>query len=92
MKLWKTSIRIWIAFVSILSFIGGWILFAHSTKPAAASASSNANNPPAVNAPLPTLVPLAPMGSNPGPVQPLQNILPQQPSQSFAPFFRSFGS
>ncbi len=92
MKLWKTSIRIWIAFVSVLSFLGGWILFAHSTKIASAATASNTGNPPAVNAPLPTLAPLAPMGSNPGPVQQLPNMSIQQPSQSFAPFFRSFGS
>ncbi len=92
MNLWKTSIRIWIAFVSVLSFLGGWILFAHSTRQASASAASNASNSPAINNPLPTLAPLAPMGSNPGPVQQLPNISIQQPSQSFAPFFRSFGS
>jgi hypothetical protein len=33
MKLIKTSMRLWIAAVSLFSFFVGWALFAHSGKP-----------------------------------------------------------
>ncbi len=43
MKLYKNIFRIWIAFVSAISFLGGWAIFAHSNKPAALLSNNNAN-------------------------------------------------
>jgi hypothetical protein len=34
MKAYKTLLRIWIAGVSMFSFVAGWVFFAHSNKPA----------------------------------------------------------
>ncbi len=34
MKIFKFGLRIWIAVVSVVSFLLGWVLFAHSNKPA----------------------------------------------------------
>jgi hypothetical protein len=33
MKAYKTLLRIWIAAVSVFSFVAGWVFFAHSNKP-----------------------------------------------------------
>ena len=33
MKLFKKLLRYWIAIASVLSFLGGWIILAHSPKP-----------------------------------------------------------
>ena len=33
MKALKTSLHIWIALASTLSFLGGWVMLAHSPKP-----------------------------------------------------------
>ena len=51
MKFFKTILRIWLAFVSAIGFVAGWIFLAHSPKPApyvadAATASSVADLPP----------------------------------------------
>jgi hypothetical protein len=34
MKIVKKSLRLWITVASVFSFLGGWILFSHSNKPA----------------------------------------------------------
>jgi hypothetical protein len=34
MKIVKKSLRVWITVASVFSFLGGWILFSHSGKPA----------------------------------------------------------
>lgn len=33
MKFWKITLRIWITIISTASFMGGWIILAHSPKP-----------------------------------------------------------
>ena len=33
MKFFKKILHYWIAFASLLSFLGGWIILAHSPKP-----------------------------------------------------------
>ena len=33
MKLFRKVLRYWIAFASLLSFLGGWVILAHSPKP-----------------------------------------------------------
>ena len=33
MKFWKIILRIWITIVSVVSFMSGWIVLAHSPKP-----------------------------------------------------------
>jgi hypothetical protein len=37
MKFFRKVLHYWIAFVSILSFLGGWIILAHSPKPVQAA-------------------------------------------------------
>ncbi len=34
MKFVKKSLRAWITIASVFSFLGGWIIFSHSNKPA----------------------------------------------------------
>jgi hypothetical protein len=33
MKIYKKALRYWIAIASLFSFLGGWIILAHSPKP-----------------------------------------------------------
>ena len=33
MKFWKSAIRIWFTFVSLITFMIGWAVLAHSPKP-----------------------------------------------------------
>jgi len=33
MKLFRKALRYWIAITSVLSFMGGWVILAHSPKP-----------------------------------------------------------
>ena len=87
MKKNKVGLRIWIATVSIFSFLFGWGMFAHSNKPAPLF---GLRNQPAIAAnlqPLPTLTPLN--GSQTG----VQSIQSQQQAQSsFQPRLRTSGS
>jgi len=56
MKAFKALLRIWITVASVLSFLGGWALLAHSKKPLQPVQSAQSA---AVNiAPLPTLPPI----------------------------------
>jgi hypothetical protein len=73
MKILKLGLRFWITLTSIFSFLVGWILLAHAPKP---TSNSNTSASPVV-APLPTLEPLQPLGSD---NSSLQN---QQPSFNF---------
>lgn len=73
MKPLKSGMRIWIALTSLVSFLGGWILFSHAGKPAPLFNSSAQPTPDAttdrtssttssttnlVLQPLPTLAPI----------------------------------
>lgn len=53
MKFWKLTLRIWITTASLLSFLGGWAVLAHSPKPN----QFKSENLPAVPAldPIPSL-------------------------------------
>ncbi len=73
MKGYSTIFRIWIAVVSIFSFLAGWILFAHSNKPASILPNSSNNNQASQSsqsgsggqfAPIPTLPPLNSFNNN----------------------------
>jgi hypothetical protein len=81
----RTLIKVWIAVVSLLSFMFGWIVLGHSGKPVSASASDQL---PAQVQPLPTLEPLPTFDPNSG----LQSLPQQQQNFSFFPSFRSRGS
>lgn len=59
MKLFKLGLRFWIGLTSIFSFLGGWVMLAHSPKPVQSSTSAAVSAVAAT--PLPTLAPLAPM-------------------------------
>jgi hypothetical protein len=56
MKPFRKVLRYWFAFASLLSFLGGWIMLAHSPKPV---------QPTSVNASaLPALPPIQAFGSD----------------------------
>jgi len=57
MKPFKNALRYWFAITSVLSFLGGWIILAHSPKPVQQTATVNA-------APLPTLPPIQAFGNS----------------------------
>jgi hypothetical protein len=84
---YRWLLRIWIALISIVTFLGGWIFLGHSNVIAATT--SQANNPPAELAPLPTLTPLQ-FSSPSNTFQPLPQQ--QQSFQSFFPRIRTRGS
>ena len=46
MKPFKKSLRYWIAIASVLSFLGGWIILAHSPKPVQPTNSPTMISPP----------------------------------------------
>jgi hypothetical protein len=60
MKPYKNFLRYWFAITSVLSFVGGWIIFAHSPKPVGQTAGNEANS----LAPLPTLAPIQTFGNS----------------------------
>ncbi len=96
MKPLKLGLRIWIAITSILSFIGGWMLFSHAGKPAPLFNSSQPvdTQPSQVQSqnlpPIPSLDQLT-NGSGSSALQPLPS-LSQGASPNFMPRFRTRGS
>ena len=56
MKPFKIFLRYWFAITSVLSFLAGWIILAHSPKPVQPTTSSSL-------APLPTLAPIQTFGN-----------------------------
>ena len=100
MKSLKIGLRVWIAMTSLLSFLGGWMIFSHSGKPAALFSDPAASLPdPVVQSQvlLPTLEPLPSLAdlTTTGVLQPLP-ALPSAPSVSmnsnFVPRMRTRGS
>ena len=101
MKLFRKILRYWIGIASLLSFLGGWVILAHSAKPVQLQSSSSSIPPTA----LPGLHPIQAYGattsngltffSTPVPYNPpvnnLQPIQPVQPSQG-VPLLRTRGS
>ncbi|MGB8215523.1 MAG: hypothetical protein WCE68_18380 [Anaerolineales bacterium] len=57
MKLFRKALRYWIGIASLLTFLGGWVILAHSPKPVQGLAAQ-----PAVA--LPTLPPIQAYGSS----------------------------
>ena len=55
MKIYRKVLRYWIAIASVFSFLGGWIILAHSPKPVQTTTTQPANAQLTV---LPTLAPL----------------------------------
>ena len=104
MRFFKASLRMLIMLASTFSFLGGWILLAHSLKPTSNSSSSSSGASaivPGISAmPLPTLAPLPGLDSQQAQSnQPLQQnpftiIAPvQQPPQAQTmPVFTTSGS
>ena len=60
MKKFKTALRYWIALISLMGFLGGWVTLAHARKPIQNSSTTTNANVLAV----PTLAPLQPMNLN----------------------------
>jgi hypothetical protein len=90
MKLYKTLLHVWIALMSVLTFLGGWAMLAHSRKPVQPAAQSSAS----VNlAPLPTLPPIQAFGSGTSNNNAfVPQVAPVQQSSSFFPVMRTGGS
>jgi hypothetical protein len=85
MKHLKSLLRIWIAFCSLVGFLGGWAMLAHSPKPAQA-AQTSAIGQTAGLPPLPPMPSFSQTGANFQPV-------PFQPQTSFLmPRLRTGGS
>ncbi len=84
MKFIKKGMRVWITFASVISFLGGWILFSHAAKPAPLQVSQPAVSSSASN----STIQLFNNGSSSGGFQ------FSQPSQSnfFSPRLRTGGS
>jgi hypothetical protein len=100
MKIFRKLLRYWIGIASVLSFLGGWVILAHSPKPVQLQSTSSVQ-PIA----LPSLPPIQAYGattnngptffSTTGPTNPpasnIQPIQPVQPSQGL-PVLRTRGS
>jgi hypothetical protein len=87
-KMIKTALRLWLAFTSLLALLFGWVLLAHSEKPAPLVSQE----PPVSSLTIPQLSPipsLEQLQENPG--SPIQNS--SVPSVSFNfPILRTRGS
>lgn len=93
MKPLKLTLRIWLAVTSVVSFLAGWVLFAHAGKPAPLFSSQAGQSEP-VSAPvqMPTLEPVPSLDSlvNNG-AQPLQ-AAPSFTIMRSSPRLRAMGS
>jgi hypothetical protein len=91
MKIFKIGLRIWIAAISVVSFLIGWIMFAHSGKPVSIFGSSSQPLPVQASQfqPIPTIPPLNDPQLN---TQTFQSLPQQQPQMSFQPRLRTGGS
>jgi hypothetical protein len=101
MKLFRKLLRYWIGIASVLSFLGGWIILAHSPKPVQPQSTTAPVSPTVLS----TLPPIQAYGgtSNNGPSffsntapsnsagNNVQAIQPVQPSQG-VPLLRTRGS
>ena len=101
MKLYRKILRYWIGIASVISFLGGWVILAHSPKPVQTTSATSAVQSTA----LPGLPPIQPYNattssgltffSTPVPTNPpAVNIQPIQPIQPFQniPVLRTGGS
>ena len=87
MKIWKSLIRVWLALISLISFLVGWVVLAHAPKP---NQFNPANVPamPKLN-PVPSLDQV--MNSDQSQNQNFFNVQSAPPMQS-QPLLRSGGS
>ena len=85
MKIIKTALHYWFAVVSVLSFLAGWGMLAHSLKPVQPVQATTAN----VSS-LPSLPPIQAFGSGSG--SGLNFAAPGTQSNLGAPLLRSGGS
>jgi len=102
MRFFKATLRGVIMLASTFSFLGGWVLLAHSLKPSQssspASAFSGSSSPSVALTPLPTLAPLPGMNIQQAQsAQPVQNPFtivarPQVQVQQPVPVFTTSGS
>jgi len=88
MKLYKSLLHIWIAIMSVFTFLGGWIMLAHARKPIQPTQSSLAGS----ITPLPTLAPIQAFGSTGNTNTFVPQVAPVQQSNSFFPVMRTGGS
>ena len=88
MKLFRKLLRYWIAFASIISFLAGWVILAHSPKPVQAASAQ-----PSVTLPnLPPIQAYGNDGSNNG-LNFFSNSAPSSPQSSTGfPILRTRGS
>jgi hypothetical protein len=101
MKLFRKLLRYWIGIASVLSFLGGWVILAHSPKPVQLQSTTSVQ-PTA----LPGLPPIQAYGgttssgltffsttapTNNPPASNIQPIQPVQPIQN-VPILRTRGS
>jgi hypothetical protein len=87
MKIFRKVLRYWIALASILSFLGGWVILAHSPKPVQQVVVQQAA--------LPNLPPIQAFGSNVTTNGPsfFSNTAPTNPQfNSGMPILRTRGS
>jgi hypothetical protein len=49
MKIVKKGMRVWITIAAVFSFLGGWVLFSHSLKPAPLQTSQPSISAPSGN-------------------------------------------
>ena len=93
MKIFRKILRYWIGIASVLSFLGGWVILAHSPKPVQPQSVSSSSVPPIA---LPSLPPIQAYGAttNTGPTffsttapsnPSANNVQPIQPVQSIQP-------
>jgi hypothetical protein len=88
MKFFRKLLRYWIAFASIISFLVGWVILAHSPKPVQAAAAQ----PPVT---LPNLPPIQAYGNgvNNNSLDFFSNNAPANPQpNSGMPILRTRGS
>jgi hypothetical protein len=97
MRFYKAVLRTLITLVSMFSFLGGWILLAHSLKPTQSKSSSSASAilPGVAVTPLPTLAPLQDLNGQQTQAQPIQQnsfSIVAQPQVQSMPVFTTSGS
>jgi hypothetical protein len=87
MKIIKTLLHYWFALISILSFLLGWGLLAHSLKPIQPTQNSTAST-----ISLPALPPIQAFGTGSGTGNGLNFSAPSNQSSTVRPRLRTGGS
>lgn len=70
MKAMRLALRVWIASMSLVGFLGGWVLLAHAPKPAPLVTSA----PASTEVSLPPLPTLPALGDGSVQLQPLTSL------------------